>query len=96
MRLVSHFNSIKVQLEPCRAITIPAPLAHFNSIKVQLEPEVLKNLQYGVDNFNSIKVQLERPSSVAASTPLAFQFHKGTIRTAKQKVYPTWNAISIP
>ena len=38
--------------------------------------------------FNSIKVQLERvcPSAVLSSIAL-FQFHKGTIRTSREKVF---------
>ena len=32
-------------------------------------------------NFNSIKVRLKLPAILPASSPLPFQFHKGTIKT---------------
>ena len=60
---------------------------HFNSIKVRLE------LLYRVEgamlnnNFNSIKVRLELSwGAFLISWVQSFQFHKGTIRTAKKTI----------
>ncbi len=36
-RLLLHFNSIKVRLEPCIGIALLQVMLHFNSIKVRLE-----------------------------------------------------------
>ena len=36
-----YFNSIKVQLEPCKVWSVALAVGYFNSIKVQLEPNLL-------------------------------------------------------
>ena len=47
--------------------------------------------------FNSIKVQLEHMVSFAqVALCLLFQFHKGTIRTIRQKRSESRQHISIP
>ena len=58
-------------------------LDYFNSIKVRLELTVLLVIFMQIFNFNSIKVRLEhRHDLLNSSSVTAFQFHKGTIRTA--------------
>ena len=71
-------------------------IAYFNSIKVQLEliaPQ--KNVQRRL-NFNSIKVQLELALLLICGKNVAFQFHKGTIRTETRYRDSKRFGISIP
>ena len=71
-------------------------IAYFNSIKVQLEliaPQ--KNVQRRL-NFNSIKVQLELALLLICGKNVAFQFHKGTIRTQRNISMKRCTQISIP
>ena len=72
-------------------------LANFNSIKVQLERLKDSMFDLSVKYFNSIKVQLEHSDFVSQIEAHLFQFHKGTIRTAKQgtKTYEYINFNSI-
>ena len=56
-------------------------LLYFNSIKVRLEQFMETQLTFEEEYFNSIKVRLEQGINNAAQTFIAFQFHKGTIRT---------------
>ena len=57
-------------------------LFHFNSIKVRLELGSLVCQLVLWFDFNSIKVRLEPfASALLNPTSIAFQFHKGTIRT---------------
>ena len=42
-------------------------------------------------NFNSIKVRLEQPYKKQAKEPQKFQFHKGTIRTNREKPCTDWH-----
>ena len=53
----------------------------FNSIKVQLERNAFDLSYSNKFNFNSIKVQLELKKLMKFRFVIAFQFHKGTIRT---------------
>ena len=77
----THFNSIKVQLEPDNPAVGDTIVLNFNSIKVQLERRCrFSKLSLG-HHFNSIKVQLERNAISSRTIPALFQFHKGTIRT---------------
>ncbi len=78
--IISHFNSIKVQLE--HAITIKtgaADLFQFHKGTIR----TLRSLFYRtcILYFNSIKVQLELTSLECLPSFHRFQFHKGTIRT---------------
>ena len=59
---------------------------NFNSIKVQLELLVKSFSKLSIADFNSIKVQLERGEEIERAKQVAFQFHKGTIRTHKQNL----------
>ena len=63
-----------------KAMGTTSNACHFNSIKVQLELNSRYAILHFLD-FNSIKVQLERLHQRWSRLHLAFQFHKGTIRT---------------
>ena len=56
--------------------------SNFNSIKVRLEPVKGFLVRGEHIDFNSIKVRLELSEITGKPTTLAFQFHKGAIRTA--------------
>ena len=59
---------------------------NFNSIKVRLEQTTLQDDEHNLNDFNSIKVRLERIfSSSLFLIHLSFQFHKGAIRTDRQR-----------
>ena len=61
---------------------------HFNSIKVRLELLREQIKQVSQQDFNSIKVRLELPPRTRPlPSPPAFQFHKGTIRTANRPAF---------
>ena len=80
MKVLTHFNSIKVQLEPEKKQAIIHQLVfqfHKGTIRTLFELEYTKD----DNNFNSIKVQLERLWRSYESCEYKFQFHKGTIRT---------------
>ncbi len=57
---VDYFNSIKVQLERARNVSVNVTPPDFNSIKVQLEPCISYVRDVLNTHFNSIKVQLEQ------------------------------------
>ena len=70
---------------------------NFNSIKVRLELTALRVIAAFLLYFNSIKVRLELIQvDTQVNTNLAFQFHKGTIRTAETDQIIMQNGISIP
>ena len=76
-----NFNSIKVRLELYHHGRYVDDFFYFNSIKVRLE--LYHHGRY-VDDFfyfNSIKVRLELFDRNITALQIAFQFHKGTIRT---------------
>ena len=58
---------------------------NFNSIKVRLERTFTSKLLSEWKNFNSIKVRLELLKNRSPHWLQTFQFHKGTIRTARRK-----------
>ena len=58
---------------------------NFNSIKVRLELLIVNKHFYLLSHFNSIKVRLEPLSRTVANQPSTFQFHKGTIRTNRNR-----------
>ena len=58
---------------------------YFNSIKVRLKPPPAMSLLTYNAHFNSRKVRLEQIASSVDSINVAFQFHKGTIKTYMQK-----------
>ena len=63
-------------------MTLTTTIVDFNSIKVRLEPRPHTHNTHPYEYFNSIKVRLERVWLDADAAPIAFQFHKGTIRTS--------------
>ena len=71
----------------------------FNSIKVRLELCAVPGASMLSGDFNSIKVRLERNYRDSTKLLFAFQFHKGTIRTATlQPVtagYADFNSIKV-
>ena len=70
---------------------------YFNSIKVRLERAVAICQLAIYLYFNSIKVRLERALVAEYSKPNKFQFHKGAIRTQRDRfrVIPEENFNSI-
>ena len=56
-------------------------ILYFNSIKVRLELSLRSERNKSVSDFNSIKVRLELRVLNTSQSNMAFQFHKGTIRT---------------
>ena len=48
------------------------------------------------NNFNSIKVRLKLAAGFLIIAATAFQFHKGTIKTANARLAQKQNDISIP
>ena len=71
-------------------------LFDFNSIKVRLKQEPCGFIIYHPDNFNSIKVRLKRYNRRGVLSHALFQFHKGTIKTARVSSKPIGTDISIP
>ena len=70
---------------------------NFNSIKVRLELNCSILQSHSVADFNSIKVRLELFKAKARKfIDLLFQFHKGTIRTVREKNGSSNYEISIP
>ena len=54
---------------------------HFNSIKVRLKHTTSIVRRQAKCYFNSIKVRLKHDGALVLVPKLAFQFHKGTIKT---------------
>ena len=82
---LSHFNSIKVRLEPTGFYCSFYEGCYFNSIKVRLERLPRFRLPTFASNFNSIKVRLERSRPGSSYRRPRFQFHKGAIRTFRHR-----------
>ena len=77
-----HKGTIRTYHANCTSTS----LWHFNSIKVQLELANINAKMAELHYFNSIKVQLEHSTYHDYNHFALFQFHKGTIRTADNKV----------
>ena len=79
-RFQFHKGTIRTVNDP----SISDSERHFNSIKVRLELDSPMITFEEMQNFNSIKVRLEQHLSWPVTVALiSFQFHKGTIRTAR-------------
>ena len=85
--VLTHFNSIKVQLELLQVLALCLMVCYFNSIKVQLELYIL-SLVVSLTRFQFHKGTIRTMVSFVRVVlcPL-FQFHKGTIRTEYFRVH---------
>ena len=81
LAVVLNFNSIKVRLKLPIHRGFAGDFANFNSIKVRLKLDYPAELVVLALHFNSIKVRLKLAAKSILAHRLAFQFHKGTIKT---------------
>ena len=77
-----HFNSIKVRLKRNPPSCPRCLLNYFNSINVRLKLALMCITVFFL-HFNSMKVRLKLRPVTPCATEATFQFHKGTIKTAK-------------
>ena len=87
-----HKGAIRTKAGNDRDVTFGG----FNSIKVRLELKFLSPLSRLRISFNSIKVRLEQTATDATDATIAFQFHKGAIRTAYISYCTSRLPVSIP
>ena len=92
----THFNSIKVRLEPYSFMDEGTFFLYFNSIKVRLEPTAdTSGTQVAPFQFHKGAIRTDN-AVVSTQMPFIFQFHKGAIRTPFSPTNRGYKCISIP
>ena len=81
-----NFNSIKVRLKRIVYNSSLETVLNFNSIKVRLKQFIKVVRMFEELYFNSIKVRLKRLQKVVVFYTFIFQFHKGTIKTERDRL----------
>ena len=76
----SHFNSIKVRLNPEAAQQRGHLTPEFQFHKGTIKPSAVYFAAASSSDFNSIKVRLNPKDLSFYDLPAVFQFHKGTIK----------------